>query len=572
MRNISGNGLIPLTVLALAFGGEAAAVSPPPVKASNGMVVTSQRLASEVGAEVLKAGGNAVDAAVAVGYALAVVLPCCGNIGGGGFATIRMADGKETFFSFRETAPGAATRDMYLDAAGELVPDLSTVGYKAVAVPGTVLGLEAMREVFGTMPREALLAPAIRLAKDGFVLTEADAAILAASAEDLATQPNVVAIFFKDGAPLGSGDRLVQADLAATLVAISDGGAGAFYEGPIAEAVVAASEANGGILTVRDFADYAVRETAPLHCGYRDVEIISAPPPSSGGTTICQILNIVEGWEMGEMGFNSSQSVHHFAEAMRHAFVDRNFQLGDPDFVDNPVERLVSDEYAAAMRATVDPEKAAKSEDVRPGTPPHEGTETTHYSIVDKDGNAVSMTYTINGLFGAKRIAGNTGFFLNNEMDDFTTRPGAPNMFGLVQGEKNAIEPGKRPLSSMSPTIVTRDGKLFLVTGSPGGPRIITTTVATIVNVVDYGMNLQEAVNAPRIHHQWLPDQIFVEPMALSVDTRAMLEQRGHKLQDANVWGAASVIIAVQDESEPDGVMLYGANDDRRPAGGAVGH
>ena len=275
---------------------------------------------------------------------------------------------------------------------------------------------------------------------------------------------------------------------------------------------------------MQDFADYTIAEMAPLRCGYRDYEIISAPPPSSGGTTICEILNIVEGWPMAEMGYNSSQSVHHLVEAMRHAFVDRNFLLGDPDFVDNPVEQLISDDYAAAIRATIKPDVAAKSEEVRPGTPPHEGTETTHYSVVDKDGNAVSVTYTINGLFGAKVIAGDTGFFLNDEMDDFTTRPGAPNLFGLVQGEKNAIAPGKRPLSSMSPTIVIKDGKLFMVTGSPGGPRIISTTVATIMNVVDYGMNMQEAVDAPRIHHQWLPDQIFVEPMALSADTRAMLE------------------------------------------------
>ena len=345
-----------------------------------------------------------------------------------------------------------------------------------------------------------------------------------ASAEDLAGQANVTAIFFKDGAPLQAGERLVQADLAASLQAISDGGVDAFYKGGIAADIVAASEANGGILTMQDFAGYTIAETAPLRCGYRGYEIISAPPPSSGGTTICEILNIVEGWPMGDLGFQSSQSVHYIAEALRHAFVDRNFLLGDPDFVDNPVERLVSDDYAAAIRATIRPDKAAKSEDVRPGTEPHESTETTHYSVVDKDGNAVSVTYTINGLFGAKVIAGDTGIFLNNEMDDFTTRPAAPNMFGLVQGEKNAVAPGKRPLSSMSPTIVTRDGRLFMVTGGRGGPRIISTVVGTIMNVVDYGMNLQEAVNAPRIHHQWLPDQIFVEPMALSADTRAMLE------------------------------------------------
>lgn len=559
-------------VLAADFVSSASAESAPPVKAPNGMVVTSQHLASKVGAEILRSGGNAVDAAAAVGYALAVVHPCCGNIGGGGFATIRLADGTETFLNFRETAPAAARPDMYLDAASDLVPGLSTLGYKAVAIPGTVLGLEAMRETYGTMSRETVMAPAIKLAREGFSLSEGDAAILAGAAEDLAGQPNVTAIFFRDGAPLKAGDRLVQADLAATLQAISDGGAGAFYDGAIAAKVVAASNAHGGILTLADFAGYTVRETAPLRCGYRDVEIISAPPPSSGGTTICQILNVVEGWPISDMGFASAQSVHLLAEAMRHAFVDRNFLLGDPDFVRNPVERLVSDDYAAAIRATIDPDAAGKSELVRPGTPPHEGTETTHYSIVDKDGNAVSVTYTINAFFGAKVIAGDTGFFLNNEMDDFTTRPGAPNMFGLVQGEKNAIAPGKRPLSSMSPTIVTRDGRLLMVTGSPGGPRIISTTVATIVNVVDFGMNVREAVDAPRVHHQWLPDQIFVEPMALSSESRALLEARGHKIEDANAWGAAAVIVAVPDESEPDGIMLYGASDERRPPGAAVGH
>ncbi len=561
-----------LAALTIGLAGTAWAASPPPVEAPNGMVVTAQRLASEVGADILRAGGNAVDAAVAVGYALAVVHPCCGNIGGGGFATIRMADGTDTFFNFRETAPGAARPDMYLDAAGEPVPGLSTIGYKAVAVPGTVLGLEVMRETHGTMSREALMAPAIRLARDGFPLGEADAAMLAAVAEDLAEQPNVTAIFFRDGAPLKAGERLVQTDLATTLQAISDGGPGAFYSGAIAAKIVAASAANGGILARRDFADYTVRETVPLRCGYRDVEIISAPPPSSGGTTICQILNVVEGWPIGEMGYASAQSVHLLAEAMRHAFVDRNFLLGDPDFVENPVERLVSDEYAAAIRAAIDPERATTSKAVNPGTPPHEGTETTHYSIVDEDGNAVAVTYTINGLFGAKVIADDTGFFLNNEMDDFTTRPGAPNMFGLVQGEKNAILPGKRPLSSMSPTIVTKDGRLFMVTGSPGGPRIITTTVATIMNVVDFGMDVREAVDAPRIHHQWLPDQIFAEPMALSTDARATLEARGHKIVDADAWGAAAAIFAAPDENEPDGIMLYGSDDARRPGGGAVGH
>ena len=563
--------LLLVSTLVASFASGAAEAQSPPVTAPNGMVVSSQRLASEVGVAVLEDGGNAVDAAVAVGYALAVVDPCCGNIGGGGFATIRLADGTTTFFNFRETAPAAARPDMFLDAAGEPVKDLSTVGWKAVGVPGTVLGLEAMLETYGTMSREALLAPAIRLAREGFVLSEGDAANLAGSAEALAGQPNVTAIFFRDGAPLKAGERLVQDDLATTLQTISDGGPGAFYGGPIAAKIVAASNANGGILTRQDFADYTVRETAPVTCGYRGYEIISAPPPSSGGTTICEILNIVEGWPMGEAGFGSVRTIHLLAEAMRHAFVDRNFLLGDPDFGPNPVERLVSDDYAAALRAAIDPDRAGRSEDVQSGAPPHESMQTTHYSIVDKDGNAVSVTYTINGWFGAKVIAGDTGFFLNNEMDDFTTRPGTPNMFGLVQGAKNAIAPGKRPLSSMSPTIVTRDGTLFMVTGSPGGPRIITTTLATIMNVIDHGMDAQAAVDAPRIHHQWLPDRILAEPGALSDDVRAALEAMGHTIAEADPWGAAAAIVAMPAEGA-DGTMLYGAADPRRPAGAAVGY
>ncbi|MCB1500910.1 MAG: gamma-glutamyltransferase [Bauldia sp.] len=565
-----------LAFLLAAFGLalESAAVgagSRPPVAAENGMVVSSQRLASEVGVAVLRDGGNAIDAAVAVGYALAVVDPCCGNIGGGGFATIRLADGTTTFFNFRETAPAKARPDMFLDDKGEPVKDLSVLGYLAVGVPGTVLGLEAMRETYGTLSREALLAPAIRLAREGFVLSEGDAANFAGSAEALAREPNVAAIFFRDGAPLKAGERLVQTDLATTLETISDGGPGAFYAGPIAAKIVAASNANGGILSRRDFADFTVRETAPLTCDYRGYDIISAPPPSSGGTTICEILNIVEGWPIGEAGFGSTRAIHLLAEAMRHGFVDRNVLLGDPDFAPNPVERLVSDDYAATLRAAIDPDRAGRSEDVQPGAPPHESMQTTHYSVVDKDGNAVSVTYTINGWFGAKVIAGDTGFFLNNEMDDFTIRPGTPNMFGLVQGAKNAIAPGKRPLSSMSPTIVTRDGALFMVTGSPGGPRIISTTLATIMNVVDFGMDVQAAVDAPRIHHQWLPDRILAEPTALSPDVRAALEAMGHTVAEGDPWGAAAAIL-VGPGGPADGGTLYGAADPRRPAGAAVGY
>jgi gamma-glutamyltranspeptidase/glutathione hydrolase len=573
--------------LCLALTAPAAAVSPAPVAAGNGMVVTAQRLASEVGAQVLKDGGNAIDAAVAVGYALAVVLPCCGNIGGGGFATIHLAGGKDTFINFREKAPAAATETMYLDAAGNLVPDLSLVGYKAAGVPGSVLGLDTMLVRYGTMKREQVMAPAIRLAEEGFVLAQGDADILAGSTKTFAGQPNVAAIFLNNGKPWQAGERLIQKDLAATLKAIATGGPDAFYRGPVAAAVAAASAANGGILTEKDFADYTVTETAPVRCTYRGYDFVSSPPPSSGGTTMCLILNILEGYPVKDLGYHSAAGIQLAVEAMRHAYVDRNFALGDPDFVSNPLEKLLSKDYAAAIRAKIVPGRAGNSKDVAPGIAPHEGTETTHYSIVDKAGNAVSVTYTINANFGAKVIAGNTGFFLNDEMDDFTTKPGAANLFGLVQGKKNAIQPGKRPLSSMSPTIVAKDGKTFMVVGSPGGARIITITLEAVMNVIDYGLDPQEAIDAPRFHHQWLPDEVAVEPGALSPDTKKMLADMGYKLVEQSAWGAAEAIVlmppplptpAASPPPNPAAAarmkpgMLYGANDSRRPAGAAVGY
>ena len=566
---------------------EAHAFTRQPVTAQNGMVVTSQHIASDVGVEILKAGGTAVDAAVAVGYALAVTNPCCGNLGGGGFATLHLADGRDVFLNFRETAPGAATETMFLDVAGEVVPDLSLKGYKAVAVPGTVLGLDTLLKNYGTLPRATVMAPAIKLAEEGFILTQGDAGILAGAAKNFADQPNAAGIFLKDGKPLGAGERLVQKDLAATLKLIAAQGPDAFYKGSIADAIVQASAANGGILSKQDFETYTVTEDKPVHCNYRGYEIISAPPPSSGGTAICEILNIVEGYPLAELGFHSSQSIHVMVEAMRHAFVDRNFELGDPAFVKNPLERLLSDSYAAEIRTKIDPLKASTSKDVQPGIAPHEGTETTHYSIVDAKGNAVAVTYTINALFGAKVMAGNTGFFLNGEMDDFTVKPGVANLFGLVQGKTNAIAPGKRPLSSMSPTIVKKDGKTFMVLGSPGGSRIISIVVETIMNVVDYGMQVQEAVNAPRIHHQWLPDEVAVEPFALSPDTTKILRDMGYTLKTQLPWGAAEAILigppadpAAPASSGNDAMAankpipgkLYGAHDDRRPAGAAAGY
>jgi len=544
----------------------ALAKSPAPVQAKNGMVVTAQHLASQVGLDVLKQGGNAVDAAVAVGYALAVTLPSSGNIGGGGFMLVHTADGQDIFINFREKASLNATKDMYLDAQGEVIPGASTRSWLGIGVPGTVMGLEYAREKYGTMSREALLAPAIALARDGFVLVPGDD-ILNVPLDAFRAEPNVAAIFLKDGERYQVGDTIVQAQLADTLQLISDQGPDAFYKGPIADAIVAASEANGGILSKEDFENYTVSEYDPVTCDYRGYVVISSPPPSSGGTIICEILNILEGYPIGYLGFNSAQTVHFMVEAMRHAYVDRNTYLGDPEFVDNPLERLLSKDYAAQIRDRIVRNRATPSSEVMPGTPPHEGTNTNHYSIVDADGNAVAVTYTINLGFGVKKIAGDTGFLLNNELDDFTVKPGVPNAYGLVQGEANAVAPGKTPLSSMSPTVITKDGEVFMVTGSPGGSRIITITLESIMNVIDHGMDVQEAIDAPRIHHQWLPDTLYVEKYALSADTRAILEQMGHSISEGGSWGSAEAIL--RDLATG---TLYGANDSRRPQGAALGY
>jgi gamma-glutamyltranspeptidase / glutathione hydrolase len=580
--------LLALTILlSLRFSAASFSASPLPVSAEKAMVVTSQHLATDVGVEIMKQGGNAIDAAVAVGYALAVTNPCCGNLGGGGFATLHLADGRDVFLNFREKAPLASTEKMFLDSKGEVVPDLSLKGYLAVGVPGSVMGLDTLLKKYGTMTREQVMAPAIKLAAEGFILNQGDVDIMKGGAKSFAAQPNVAAIFLNANQPWVAGERFVQKNLGDTLQLIAKDGPDAFYKGQIADAMVAASAAGGGILSKQDFANYSVSETAPVHCSYRGYDLISAPPPSSGGTAICEILNILKGYPISQMGYHSAASVHLMAEAMRHTFVDRNFQLGDPDFVKNPVEQLLSDTYAEQIRSKIDQGKATPSKNVQPGSAPHEGTETTHYSIVDPAGNAVSVTYTINGFFGARVIAGDTGFFLNDEMDDFTIKPGVPNLFGLVQGKTNVIAPAKRPLSSMSPTIVTKDGKTIMVLGSPGGSRIITIVVNTLINVVDYGMNIQEAVDAPRIHHQWLPDQITVEPYALSPDTVRILNNMGHKIIEQVPWGAAEAIFIAPKQVSASAIAssgndaaasgkpvpgrLYGANDDRRPSGSAGG-
>ncbi len=559
--------------------------SPPPTESTAGLVVSAQRLAAEAGTAILHQGGNAIDAAVAVGYAEAVVNPCCGNIGGGGFLTAHLPGGRDIFLNFRETAPAAATRDMYLGPGGQPVPGASTHGWKSVAVPGTVLGLDTALTTYGTLPRATVMDAAIRLARDGFVLTAPDADILARGAPRLRQNPGAARIFLRpDGSPLQAGDRLRQPDLAATLQAIADHGPSAFYQGDVPQTVEAASKAGGGIVTAADFAAYRVAEAPPTSCDYRGYRIESAPLPSSGGTTICEILGILEGYDLRGMGFHAAQAVHVMTEAFRLAFFDRNTYLGDPAFIDAPLTRLLSHDYLSGLRGTIG-DRARPSISLGPAiAAAPEKPQTTHFSVLDKNGGAVSVTYTLNGGFGAGVVAGDTGFLLNDEMDDFSAKPGFPNQFGLVQGEVNAIAPGKRPLSSMAPTIVLKDGKVAMVVGSPGGPLIITAIVQTILNVIDYGMDAQQAVDAPRLHQQWLPDMLFAEPLALSPDTSALLKQMGYAIRPIAPSGAVALIVSgalatqANAASGPDSLAphrsrpdaFYGANDSRRPAGAAI--
>jgi gamma-glutamyltranspeptidase/glutathione hydrolase len=570
----------PDVIAAVLLCTAAHAAAPLATESADGMVVSAQHAASEVGAAVLHRGGNAIDAAVAVGYALAVTHPCCGNLGGGGFMTIHLANGTNTFLNFREKAPAAATADMYLDAQGNAVTERSVTGYLAVGVPGTVMGLETARAKYGTLPRAQLLAPAIELAEHGFVLTRGDVDVLEPATAAFRSQPNVAAIFLNRGLPFKPGERLVQTQLAATLRTLSSGGEQAFYHGSIAATLAAASHAHGGLLTTADFANYAVTESAPLSCRYRGYQVLSAPPPSSGGVTLCEMLHILEGYPLRAEGFHSSAAVHQMTEAMRFSYHDRNRYLGDPAFVHNPVERLLSEANAAEIRSHIAAHRATPSASLGMDSGATESPTTTHYSVVDRWGNAVSVTFTINDDFGAKVIAGDSGFFLNDEMDDFTAKPGVPNMFGLVQGRSNAIAPNKRPLSSMTPTIVLEDGKPVLVIGTPGGSRIITTVLEIIVNVIDHGMTLQEAIDAPRIHHQWLPDTLAAEPFALSADTVAALTRMGYRVVPLEVWGtgnaAAGIGVAPADAKAAEALgfprpgLLYGAIDARAPAGSAV--
>lgn len=586
MITIKKTHLLLLTTL---FSHSLYAAYEPAVEAQHGMVVSSQHLASQVGNDILQKGGNAIDAAVAVGYAQAVVNACCGNIGGGGFMTIHLADGTNTFINFRETAPSSASKNMYLDKDGNLIKDASLYGYLASGVPGTVKGLNSALEKYGTLSRQDVMAPAIKLAREGYILTRADTDVLETTTERFKQDPESAKIFLKpDGTPWQPGDRLIQTDLANTLELIASQGPDAFYQGEIPKKVEEASKQHNGLLTQEDFANFTITETKPITCTYRGYEFISAPPPSSGGVTICQTLNILEGYDLKSMGFNSAEYVHTLTEAMRHAYMDRNTFLGDPQFIKNPTEKLLNKAYATEIRQQIKPNEATPSENVQPGIAPHESPETTHYSVIDKNGNAVSTTYTINGRFGAVVIAPGTGFFLNNEMDDFTTKVGEKNLYGLVQGERNSIAPLKRPLSSMSPTIVTKEGKPFLILGSPGGSRIISITLQTALNIIEFGMPPQEAVNSPRIHHQWLPDEVYYEQRGLSKDTLEKLSAMGYKMVEQTPWGAAELIMvglpgeegvipaSSGNDSAVSGAVregyLYGSNDVRRPAGKAVGY
>lgn len=547
----------------LAFSSCAFATPAP----KQGMVVTEQKLASQIGLDILKAGGNAIDAAVAVGYALAVVTPCCGNIGGGGFMTIHLATGKTVFLNFREKAPQQASKDMFLDKHGNLIADASIKGYLAVGVPGTVLGLETALQQYGSMTRQQVMAPAIRLAERGYVVTPFDAKWFAVFAKDFKTQPNVAAIFLKQGQPYRAGERLIQTNLATSLKLIAEKGPAAFYKGPLAKAIVDASAAHGGILTLADFANYSVEELTPIRCDYRGYTIFSAPPPSSGGVTLCEMLNILQFFPLKQLGYHSTESVRDMLESMRYGFTDRNTQLGDPNFVDNPITRLLSKEYAAKLSEKIRNSQGIPHTDHAPLSVMQENMDTTHYSVIDNKGNAVAVTYTLNGFFGARIIAGNTGFFLNDEMDDFTAKAGSANKFGLVQHDANTIQPGKRPLSSMSPTIVMKNGRVFMILGSPGGPRIITTVLQTILNVVDYGMPIQQAVDAPRLHYQVLPDSVEVEPLALSATVTKQLQQMGYVITPEGTWSAVEAILV-----DPVNGELHGGSDYRRENGAAVGY
>jgi len=563
-----------------------AGASSQPVHAEHAIVVSVHELASQVGVDIMRAGGNAVDAAVATGFALAVVHPAAGNIGGGGFMLIRMADGKAHFLDYRETAPAAATRGMYLDARGNVIEGASDIGYKAIGVPGSVAGMVYAEKKYGKLTLQQVMAPAIKLAREGYALTWGEAADL--HDQHLAEFPESHRVFQRNGDYYKAGEVFRQPDLARTLERIANN-PDDFYHGSIAQELAAAMKKGGGLITAADLARYQVKEREPVRGTYRGYDVISAPPPSSGGTVLIESLNILEGYDLASMGSRSARSIHFTIEAFRRAFLDRAEFMGDPDFAKIPVAQLIDKRYAAAWRDTIDPARASPSKELkRPGVfseleqyaaahpqqvPSRESNHTTHYSVMDADGNAVAVTTTINDWFGSRVTADGLGFLMNDEMDDFSSKPGVPNGDGLLQGEANAIGPGKRPLSSMTPTIVARDGKAVMVLGSPGSSKIITTVANVLMGVVDYGMNIQEAVNAPRFHNQWMPDVVNVEKWS-SPDTVNVLRQMGYNVEVglhygdyvAPYWSDAECIAIDAKTGE-----RLGASDGRN-SGKAVGY
>jgi gamma-glutamyltranspeptidase/glutathione hydrolase len=547
---------IPVLVCALTLAeiSPLGAASLRPAHAQHAMVASVHELASGAGAEIMKRGGNAVDAAVAVGFALAVVHPQAGNLGGGGFMLIRMADGSTHFVDYREKAPAAARANMYLDAAGNVIPQASLLGYKSVGVPGSVAGMVYAEKKYGKLSLGQVMAPAVKLAREGYPLAWEDAQEL--KDEDLSKFPESRRIFQKNGQYFKPGETLRQPELARSLERIASS-PDDFYQGTIARELAADIQRGGGFVTAEDLAAYQVKEREPVRGTYRGYEIISAPPPSSGGVALLELLNILEGYDLASFGNRSAETMHLSIEAFRRAFFDRAEFLGDPDFSKIPVAQLIDKKYAAAWRESIDPEHASASKDLqRPAIfsqletyaalhpqakVVYEPEHTTHYSVVDPEGNAVAVTTTLNDAFGSHVTATGLGFLLNDEMDDFSVKPGVPNMFGLIQGPANAIGPGKRPLSSMVPTVVLKDGKLFLILGSPGGGRIITTVANILIGVIDYGLDIQQAVNAPRFHQQWLPDQSYIEP-GISPDTIHILQQKGHSIELQSYWSDGECI------------------------------
>jgi gamma-glutamyltranspeptidase/glutathione hydrolase len=559
------NGIVEQTV---------GAASREPVRARHGVVASTNEVASQVGVDIMKRGGNAIDAAIAVAFALAVTHPAAGNLGGGGFMMIRLKDGRTTAIDYREMAPAAANRDVYLDKNGDVIKGEggSIEGYRAAGVPGTVRGMELALKKYGShrLTWAQLIEPARRLAANGFTVTNSLARGLRGSREYLSKYPETKRIYLNNGKFYNEGDLFVQPELGATFARLQRGGPNEFYEGQTARLIVDDLKRHDGLITMDDMRGYVAKERETLRGTYRGYDVISMPPPSSGGAVLLEMLNILEGYDLKKMDWASSDRYHLMTEAMRRAFADRAEYMGDTDFVKVPIAGLIDKKYASHLRSTIDPQRASSSEQVKAGKPVgYESNETTHFTVVDVDGNAVANTYTLNNSYGSAVVAKGTGIIMNDEMDDFAAKPGTPNLYGLIQGERNAVAPRKRPLSAMTPTFVLRkDGSLWFTVGSPGGPTIINTVLDVITNVIDYNMNIQQAIDAPRIHHQWLPDELVYEPYGLSGDTQQALAARGHKLVDKPRYLGDCEGIMIEEKT---GIRL-GATDPRRSDGVAIGY